>query len=59
MKDKLKVVKNKSNDYLIFYRLKISLDESKPEIWRQITVPGKISTNFLNQFRNGNRKEDD
>jgi hypothetical protein len=47
MNKKLEVVKSKSNDNKMIYRLKISLDESKPEIWRRVLVPGKISLEKL------------
>lgn len=31
----------------MIYRLKICLDGSKPEIWRRILVPGKLSLEKL------------
>jgi hypothetical protein len=47
MMKKLHVVKSKLNNSKMIYRLKISLDGSKPEIWRRVLVPGKFSLEKL------------
>lgn len=39
--------KVKSINHKMVYRLKISLDESKPEIWRRVLVPGKFDIGML------------
>lgn len=47
MKKKLEVVRGKPNDNKMVYRLKVSLDDSEPEIWRRVLVPGKLSLEKL------------
>lgn len=47
MKKKLEVVRGKPNDNKMVYRLKVSLDDSEPEIWRRVLVPGRLSLEKL------------
>ncbi len=47
MKKKLEVIKTKPNDKKMIYRLRISLDETEPEVWRRLLVPGKLSLEKL------------
>ena len=50
MTKKLEVVKSRPADGKMIYRLKISLDETKPEIWRRVLVPGKLSLEKLHMI---------
>ena len=44
---KMRVVKSETNHEKMIYSLKVTLDESQPEVWRKILVPGKFNLEKL------------